>query len=292
MTPNQRCAQPPASSQRLTTDVVQVSTAAVKAATALCSTLPNPDLLPHVDVLVEAMRAPTSVPNTVKKLSNTTFVTEVTAPSLAILVPLLSRALNDRSMDVQRRTVVIVENVCKLVRDPIIAAQYLSPLLHAVAKIKESAAFPEVRAFAESAHKTLVGAGASLDVAQSTPRDTEAETQGVVALVLPLLPDPLAVESPNDPSAPKVPFTSMFDQSLRFSARLVAELVHRNALDEGDKEKWLRCFGQFVGGWLPDSRVAAKDLAEKARTHFLAIEIVRALETSVLCGLTWNGHSL
>lgn len=29
-------------------------------------------------------------------MSNTTFVAEVTAPSLAVLVPLLSRALNDR----------------------------------------------------------------------------------------------------------------------------------------------------------------------------------------------------
>ncbi|KAG8998600.1 hypothetical protein FRB94_001382 [Tulasnella sp. JGI-2019a] len=258
-----------------------VSTQAVKTVTTLCSTLPNPDLLPHIDILVEAMRAPTTVPSTVKALSNTTFVTEVTAPSLAVLVPILSRALNDRSMEVQRRTVVIVENVCKLVRDPVIAAAYLSPLLNAVEKIMTGASFPEVRAFAESAHKTLVGAGASLDVVQPPPRDMEKETDDAELEVLPLLPDTLAVPSPNDESAPRTPFTPMFAQTMRFSAKLVAELLFRNALIEADDEKWVRCFGVFVGGWLPEGRTAAKEAAEKARKHFLAIELAKRAPTIV-----------
>ena len=70
---------------------------------------------------------------------------EVTAPALAVLVPLLIRALNDRSMEVQRRSVVVIDNLVKLVRDPIVAATYLSPLLDGVRKIATGAAFPEVR---------------------------------------------------------------------------------------------------------------------------------------------------
>jgi elongation factor 3 len=84
------------------------------------------------------------VPNTIKALSNTTFVAEVTAPSLAILVPLLNRGLNERSLETQRRTVVITENVVKLVRDPAVAAKYLSTLVDGVEKIMTSASFPEV----------------------------------------------------------------------------------------------------------------------------------------------------
>ena len=91
------------------------------------------------------MANPDSVPAVIKSLSNTTFVAEVTAPALAVLVPLLLRALNDRSMEVQRRTVVVIDNLVKLVRDPNVAAIYLSPLVEGVEKIAKGAAFPEVR---------------------------------------------------------------------------------------------------------------------------------------------------
>jgi elongation factor 3 len=91
------------------------------------------------------MSDPTSVPLCIKSLSNTTFVSEVTAPALAVLVPLLTRALNDRSMEVQRRAVVVIDNLVKLVRDPVVAATYLGPLVADVDKIAKGAAFPEVR---------------------------------------------------------------------------------------------------------------------------------------------------
>lgn len=90
------------------------------------------------------MSNPDTVPACIKALSSTTFVAEVTAPALAVLVPLLTRALNDRSMEVQRRTVVVIDNLVKLVRNPQVAARYLSPLVDGVKKIAESAAFPEV----------------------------------------------------------------------------------------------------------------------------------------------------
>lgn len=90
------------------------------------------------------MSNPDSVPACIKSLSSTTFVAEVTAPALAVLVPLLIRALNDRSMEVQRRTVVVIDNLVKLVRDQNVAAIYLSPLVDGVDKIAKGAAFPEV----------------------------------------------------------------------------------------------------------------------------------------------------
>ena len=93
------------------------------------------------------MSNPDTVPQCIKSLSNTTFVAEVTAPALAVLVPLLIRALNDRSMEVQRRTVVVIDNLVKLVRDPNVAATYLSPLVEGVEKIAKGAAFPEVRRY-------------------------------------------------------------------------------------------------------------------------------------------------
>lgn len=91
------------------------------------------------------MASPDTVPACIKALSSTTFVAEVTAPALAVLVPLLIRALNDRSMEVQRRTVVVIDNLVKLVRNPKVAALYLSPLVEGTERIAKGAAFPEVR---------------------------------------------------------------------------------------------------------------------------------------------------
>ena len=123
----------------------QVASAAVKCATALCAAVANPDITPHIPVLVKCMSDPDSVPSCMKALASTTFVAEVTAPALAVLVPLLMRALNDRSMEVQRRTVVVVDNLVKLVRDPKVAAMYLSGLVEGVDRIMNTASFPEVR---------------------------------------------------------------------------------------------------------------------------------------------------
>ena len=122
-----------------------MSSAAIKCATSLCTSLANPDLSTHIPTLVKCMSNPDTVPQCIKSLSNTTFVAEVTAPALAVLVPLLLRALNDRSMEVQRRSVVVIDNLVKLVRDPNVAATYLSPLVEGVEKIAKGAAFPEVR---------------------------------------------------------------------------------------------------------------------------------------------------
>jgi hypothetical protein len=106
------------------------------------------------------MAEPGAVPACIKSLSNTTFVAEVKAPALAVLVPLLQRALNDRSMEVQRRTVIVIDNLVKLVRDPRIAATYLSSLVDGVEKIATGAAFPEVRSldrrYQESTHIILI----------------------------------------------------------------------------------------------------------------------------------------
>lgn len=101
------------------------------------------------------MSDPDSVAACIKALSSTTFVAEVTAPALAVLVPLLLRALNDRSMEVQRRTVVVIDNLVKLVRNPNVAAVYLSPLVDGVTRIAKGAAFPEVCFLHYHLHETI-----------------------------------------------------------------------------------------------------------------------------------------
>ncbi|KAH7888557.1 P-loop containing nucleoside triphosphate hydrolase protein [Phlebopus sp. FC_14] len=245
----------------------EVASAAVKCATSLCTTLANPDLAPHVPSLVKCMSDPSTVPACIKALSSTTFVAEVTAPALAVLVPLLLRALNDRGMEVQRRTVVVIDNLVKLVRNPLVAARYLSPLVDGVKKIAEGAAFPEVRAFAEAASNTLSKSGASSNGSPST-RNLEAETAEIFEALLSLLPDNLVVRSSTEPNQPMPPRHPLLASSLQFQSSMLVDLVyHQRFLD---KAQWNRCVGVYMKPWLGVDD--AGKFAETARTHFHAVD--------------------
>ncbi|KAI5123665.1 hypothetical protein M0805_001694 [Coniferiporia weirii] len=240
----------------------EVSTAAKKCATALCTTVANPDLTPHIPVLVECMSNPSSVQACMKALSSTTFVAEVTAPALALVVPLLFRALSDRSMEVQRRTVVVVDNLVKLVRDQNVAAVYLSGLVEGVEKIMKGASFPEVRAFAESAYDTLLKAGASKSGPPSSTRNLVEEISSAKADIISLLP--------SDVKGGIKAISSTFNTSLEFQAGMVADLVSsRRFLD---KDAWGRAIGSFVLPWLPDNTEGASRFSESVRQHYEAID--------------------
>ncbi|KAG5638866.1 hypothetical protein H0H81_009169 [Sphagnurus paluster] len=241
----------------------EVSTAAIKSATSLCTTLANPDLTPHIPVLVKCMSNPDSVPACIKALSSTTFVAEVTAPALAVLVPLMLRALNDRSMEVQRRTVVVIDNLVKLVRDPKVAATYLSPLVEGVQKIATGAAFPEVRAFAETALKTLLKSGASVNGPPSTHRDVEGETAAALSVLIGQLPVELVSQG-----SPKF---SLLAKSLDLQAALVADLVA--ARNFSDKATWNRCVGIYMSFWTDAERAGV--YTEAIRDHYYRIDQAR-----------------
>ncbi|EIW83146.1 hypothetical protein CONPUDRAFT_81207 [Coniophora puteana RWD-64-598 SS2] len=243
----------------------EVSTAATKCATSLCKTLANPDLTPHIPAVVKCMSDPGTVPACIKALSSTTFVAEVTAPALAVLVPLLLRALNDRSMEVQRRTVIVIENLVKLVRNPVVAARYLSPLVEGVQKIAKGAAFPEVRAFGESSLETLLKAGAS-STGSPPARDVAADTKEALAVLLGHLPaEATAVLPKSNSPQPKHPLIS---QVLEYEASMVADLVHNRQFR--DSAVWQRCVGDYMVPWA--GKEAAAAYAEAVRSTCLATD--------------------
>ncbi|KAG1734712.1 P-loop containing nucleoside triphosphate hydrolase protein [Suillus paluster] len=236
----------------------EVASAAVKCATSLCTTLANPDLAPHISALVKCMSNPDAVAACIKALSSTTFVAEVTAPALAVLVPLLLRALNDRSMEVQRRTVVVIDNLVKLVRNP-------------VEKIAHGAAFPEVRAFGETALNTLLKAGASTSGTPPT-RDVSKEVANILTILLTLLPSNLVIPSATGPNGPpRSAKHPLLDQSLQFQGSMVADLVYNRRFQ--DIEVWKRCVGVYMTFWLGAEGSAT--FAESARAHFRAVDQVK-----------------
>jgi len=146
----------------------------------ICNVGGNPDIARHLKDLCDCMAHPDKVPDVMEKLSATTFVADMHGPALAIMVPLLVRALNERSAHVQRQTTIIVDNLCKLVKDPAEAGQFLPNLLPGLERIIDVAAAPEIRALATAARNTLIKAGGAVKLDPSTapesilPTETEA----------------------------------------------------------------------------------------------------------------------
>jgi len=128
---------------------------AVATMNSLTTLLSNDDVAPRIPLLVATMQNPSTetLQKAIHALSQTTFVAIVTSPVLALLTPLLERSLNtpSTSQEVLRQTVVVVENLTKLVHDPVEARTFLPKLKPGVKAVQDRASLPEVREMATRA---------------------------------------------------------------------------------------------------------------------------------------------
>ena len=246
----------------------EVSSAARKCSLAVCSLLQNPDLQPHVPALVSAMASPTAVPSLIKALSSTTFVAEVDGPCLAVLVPLLSRALKEKSMETIRMTVIVIGNLVKLVRDPRVAAKYLGELFPGVVNIKEGAAFPEVRAFASTTHTIMISAGASNENPESS-RSRASEIVHACEVINKVLSSDNAstVISNEGKEIEKDDLLSIF---IKYISEMVVDLSYDR---DFDKSKWIDLsIAPYLSHFLQNKREEADKLANEILEVYLEID--------------------
>lgn len=158
----------------------EVAKQATKAMAALTTLLSNDDVAPRIPLLMKTMEQPSeqTLQKAIHALSQTTFVAIVTSPVLALLTPLLERSLNAPTtpQEVLRQTVVVVENLTKLVHDPAEARTFLPKLKPGVQAVKDRASLPEVRELATRALSVIEKAMSDSDlaagsIAKTTPED-------------------------------------------------------------------------------------------------------------------------
>ena len=125
----------------------------------VCNLISNKDIDRFIPELIKCIAKPENVPETVHLLGATTFVTDVHEPTLAIMVPLLDRGLNERETAVKRKAAVIVDNMCKLVEDPNIVAAFLPKLMPRLQSNYDNIADPEAREKTKQGLDTLVRVG-------------------------------------------------------------------------------------------------------------------------------------
>jgi len=136
-----------------------VKNRAYKTMEKITSLIVNKDIERFIPELIKCIAKPENVPETVHLLGATTFVTDVHEPTLAIMVPLLERGLNERETAIKRKSAVIIDNMCKLVEDPNIVASFLPKLMPALNRNRDNLADPEARGKTEQALETLTRVG-------------------------------------------------------------------------------------------------------------------------------------
>ncbi|KAI8884120.1 hypothetical protein K501DRAFT_285021 [Backusella circina FSU 941] len=230
----------PAISNCLADTKKEVAATAEKAMLKVCSVGGNPDIQRHLKDLVLCMGNPSRVPDTIEKLAQTTFVAEVNGPTLAIMVPLLTRALNERSTSIMRQTVVITDNLCKLVRDPRTAAQFLPQLYPGIDRQAEGAAFPEIRVLAEKAKKTLIDAGGHSEKSDETGTLTEVTVAEATAAV-----KAAATKSQGF-------LDSFFSSYITYIGVVVADLARQEVFNE---ENWLEICSSYLKAFIMKSDI-------------------------------------
>lgn len=138
----------------------ELSRAGANVLNSLGGKLDNQDVAPRIGIIVETLSNPKKVQDCIKTLSHVTFVAEVTEPALSFLVPILNRALNNTSLsqDSLRQTVIVTENLTRLVHDPREVRHFIPLLLPGVQKVVNTATQPEVRELAAKALTVLTEA--------------------------------------------------------------------------------------------------------------------------------------
>lgn len=129
----------------------QVKDAAHDAMKAALDVVGNRDIEHMTGQILVAITKPKEVPEIMHKMAGVTFVQSVESSALAMVVPLLLRGLREKSTATKRQSAVIINNMSKLVDNPIDAAPFLPLLLPALETNATSIADPEAREVTERA---------------------------------------------------------------------------------------------------------------------------------------------
>lgn len=123
----------------------------------LVKTNGNNDLDTVIPSLVNALKDPNQTNQAIEDLASCVFVQDVEAPHLAVIMPIIKRGLRTTKIsEVQRKSCVILDNVCRLVDDPKELSIAMPDILPLVKNCAENISKPEARSVAERTLQTIL----------------------------------------------------------------------------------------------------------------------------------------
>jgi len=233
-------------------DVKKAARDTLTKSTALIS---NKDVERFIPALISALINPVEeVPSTIQLLGSTTFVSEVDAPTLSLMAPLLQRGLNERPTATKRKVAVIIDNMSKLVDSEYTVRPFVPKLLPGLIKIQETVSDPEARGVVIKAIATLrqtanVPTGDGSDLPPLPMAEGSVLVKSVVEIYKKLGASPVpAVTSP----------------LLVYAAELAANLVNSRNFEVPEWETALSPYLELVGSSPEPKEVARQWLLKSA----------------------------
>ena len=242
----------PAVTESMTDIKKDLATLATETLVKCCGAVGNKDIEPFIPNLVRCIAQPAEVQDCVHKLAATTFVQAVDAKTLALLVPLLLRGLQERSTPIRRKSCVIIDNMAKLVDSPVDALEFSNLLTPYVEKAVKEMSNPEARTMAERASKTLAQTAADATSQGANGEDpAKADPEAVQASLSKCVADVSGAELGADAEA-----------ALTYVAKIGASLVDIKNFDE---KVWESSVVPYLAPYLSEAT------ANKVAAAFLAI---------------------
>lgn len=148
----------------------KVKESAKSAMIDISSVIKNPEVARLSPVLLSALSDPANkTKDALEALLECEFMHSIDAPSLALLVPILARALRDRGADLKRKSAAITGNMMTMVSDPKFLLPYLQQVLPGLRDCLLDP-IPDVRATSAKALGSLIaGVGEEEELAELVP---------------------------------------------------------------------------------------------------------------------------
>ena len=124
----------------------KVKESARKSLSDISSVIRNPEVSSLAPTLIAALTEPANKTKpALDALLECEFMHSIDAPSLAILIPILTRALRDRGGDLKRKSAIILGNMCSMISDSKIIVPYLAQVIPGLQEVLLDP-IPDIRA--------------------------------------------------------------------------------------------------------------------------------------------------
>jgi len=122
----------------------------------ICETIENVDIKPIIPAMIEGYMNPaTKTEYALEVLASTPFVNDIDIPTLSLLIPILVRAMREKKVVCQRKAAVVMDTLCKLIKNPVYARIFYEKLTWILDKGINEIAVEEVRNVCTRSKTTL-----------------------------------------------------------------------------------------------------------------------------------------
>jgi elongation factor 3 len=123
---------------------------------SICKTIENVDIQPIISVMIDGYMNPsTKTEIALEALASTPFVNDIDIPTLSLLIPMLVRAMREKKVVCQRKAAVVMDTLCKLIKNPVYARIFYEKLTWILDKGINEIAIEEVRNVCSRSKTTL-----------------------------------------------------------------------------------------------------------------------------------------